>query len=153
MKKEAFVAMALEYLGYPASNYGGPDTGKNEDGFDCSGFVHFLLRKSKYPDRISRHASEFFDSLGIFVHEQLQSIGDLVFFSNRGGMYPDHIGIMVSGDEYIHSPGMNGKVICVEKLRKKIIPVKNNNQIYLFNPIGFKRITIRNGRYQKMFLS
>jgi len=153
MQKETFVSLALSYLNFPAVNYGGQLNGFNTDGFDCSGFVNFLLKEAKYPHNIPRHASEFFDSFGILVHEQFRSVGDLVFFSNRGGTYPDHVGVMVSEDEYIHSPGRNGKIVCIKRFEQEIIkPSGKAPQIYFSNPIGLKRITVNNGRYQQMFL-
>lgn len=153
MKREEFVLLALSYLGFPARNYGGQDVGCSEDGFDCSGFVNFLLKKTNYPRHIPRYASEFFDSFGILIHEQFCNAGDLVFFSNRGGTYPDHIGVIISRNEYIHSPGRNGRVICKDGLENKIIkPRRANQQIYFSNPIGFKRIAMDNGRYKQTFL-
>lgn len=153
MKKEAFVSMVLSYLGFPATRYNGQFNGCNVDGFDCSGYVGFLLKQAKYPEHIPRHANELFDGLGILIHEQFREPGDLVFFSNRGGTYPDHVGIMISRDEYVHSPGKNGEIICVRRLEQKIIKPRNKAlQIYFSNPIGFKRITINRRRYQQMFL-
>ena len=64
------------------------------------------------------------------------------------------MGILISRDEFVHSPGKDGKVICVDKLEKKIIPSNNRIvQIYSVNPIGFKRITIKERRYQRVFLT
>jgi cell wall-associated NlpC family hydrolase len=127
--------------------------GISPDGFDCSGFVNFLLKKAEYPRNIPRHTNELFDSFGILVHDQFRSAGDLIFFSNRYGTYPKHVGVMISKNEYIHSPGRNGKVICVSTFEQKIIELRSKvPQIYFSNPIGFKRITINDGRYQRMFL-
>lgn len=154
MKREEFVSLAVSYLGFPAVGYKGSNVGDSEDGFDCSGFINFLLRKADYPHLVPRHASELFDTFGILIHEQFVEAGDLVFISNRGGTYPDHVGIMIAHDRYIHSPGRNGTFICTSRVDKKLIEPANNKaaQIYYMNPIGFKRITIPNGRYQKMFL-
>lgn len=153
MQKKIFVSLALSYLNFPAVNYSGHLSGMSPIGFDCSGFVNFLLKEVEYPQCIPRHANEFFDLFGILIHEQFRSAGDLIFFSNRGGTYPDHIGIMISDDEYIHSPGRNGKVICTGSFKQEIIKPRNKApQIYFSNPIGLKRITVNNGRYQQMFL-
>ncbi len=152
MKKETFVSMALSYLNFPAIKYINPNNGMDVNGFDCSGFVGFLLKRAKYPNHIPRHSNEFFDNFGILIHSQFRDAGDLVFFSNRDGTCPNHIGIMTSRDEYIHSPGKNGKVICVRKFKQKVIKSINEaSQIYSSNPIGLKRITINNGRYQQAF--
>lgn len=154
MERKEFVLMALKYLGCPSIRYKGLHLGSTVLGFDCSGYTNFLLNKAKYPRQIPRHCNEFFDSFGILIHDQFRKAGDLVFFSFRSkGVRPDHMGILVSQDEFIHSPGKDGKAICVSKLKKEII--KPNNciaQIYSTNPIGFKRITIKDGRYQRGFL-
>lgn len=153
MLKETFVSLALSYINFPAVNYSGQFNGTSpKDGFDCSGFVNFLLEQAKYPDKVPRHANQLFDSFGILIHEQFRDLGDLIFFSNRGGTYPDHVGIMISKDEYIHSPGRNGKVVCVDIFKQEIIqPINKKPQIYFSNPIGIKRITVNNGRYQQLF--
>jgi cell wall-associated NlpC family hydrolase len=153
MEKTIFVSLVLSCIGFPARNYGGQHAGFDENGFDCSGFVNFLLKKARYPGYIPRHASEFFDSFGILIHEQFRDAGDLVFFSNRGGTYPDHVGILVSQEEYVHSPGRNGKVVCADRFKPEIIkPRRDTKQIYFSNPIGVKRIAIGNGRYKLPFL-
>lgn len=153
MLREDFVSLALSYIDFPAINYGGLEMGFSPDGFDCSGLINHLLASAQYPGHIPRHANEFFDSFGILIHRQFREAGDLVFFSNRGGTYPDHIGVMVSTTEYVHSPGLNGASVCICRLREEIItPRYKAPQIYFSNPIGFKRITVKNGRYQQMFL-
>jgi hypothetical protein len=152
MQKEKFVLLALSYLNFPAVNYNGRSNGISSEGFDCSGFVNFLLKKAEYPQNIPRHTNELFDSFGIFIHDQFRNAGDLIFFSNRDGTCPKHVGVMISKDEYIHSPGRNGKVICVSKFEQKVIEFEGKApRIYFLNPIGFKRITIKDGRYQKVF--
>lgn len=149
-----FCALASSYIGFPAIKYEGQDVGCSENGFDCSGFVKFLLKMAKYPGHIPRHTNEFFDSFGILIHEQFREAGDLIFFSYKGGIYPDHIGVMISRDEYVHSPGKNERVICSGVFEQKIIePRCNTQQIYFSNPIGFKRITVGDGRYRQIFLS
>ena len=155
MEREAFVATALKYLGYPATRYKGADTGNTEFGFDCSGFISWLLNTCGYAFPVPRHCNEFFDSFGIRIDDQFREAGDLVFFSFRSkGQYPDHMGILISRDEFIHSPGKDGKVICVDKLMQKTItPDSQAAQIYSVNPIGFKRITIAHGRWNQPFLT
>lgn len=151
MTKEEFVLLALEYLDYPSSKYTVPGRGVDTDGFDCSGFLTYLFRKIKFPGPIPRHCNEYFDSFGIFVHEY--QTGDLVFFSkNSRGKKPDHVGIMVSKTRFIHSPGKDGTYIKIERLsdhRRGIQPadLEGRGQIYIINPIGFKRPAIRRGRY------
>jgi Cell wall-associated hydrolases (invasion-associated proteins) len=153
MDRNFFVSKSLSYLGCPAANYRGPDLGRDINGFDCSGFVHFILKELKYPGDIPRHAKDFFDYFGFLIHEQFVLPGDLVFFS-EDGVRPGHVAVMISADEYIHSPGMDGEKICISKIEKEIIRnTESKSQIYFYNPIGFKRIAIKSERrWQKVFL-
>jgi len=152
VEKEKFISLALSYLGFPSVKYKNPDLGCSENGFDCSGFVKFLLLQAQYPDIVPRHSNEQFDTLGIFVHIEFCCAGDLVFFSKKG-IVPTHVGIMISHNEYIHAPGRTGMVVEVNKLDQKIIKFRGMNpQIYFSNPVGFKRLTVSSGRYRKKFL-
>lgn len=155
MTKEEFATIALKYLGYPAVKYRGPEAGRDINGFDCSGFVTFLLKLINFPAPLPRHCNEYFDALGIFVHNY--QVGDLVFFSfGNGGVWPSHMGIMLSEKEYIYSHGSDDSFVKIGKLQQKriVTPEKQEHvQIYMANPIGFKRLAIKNGRYQKTFLS
>ena len=151
MRRKEFVLLAREYLNFPAMKYCGEFNGIDQSGFDCSGFASFLLRRAEYPNFIPRHANEIFDLFGIFIHEQFACSGDLVFFCGSNGLYPNHIGIMISEDEYIHSPGKDGRVICIKRLERKCIETEAVSQIYFSNPIGFKRVTSGSGRYQEIF--
>lgn len=163
MQKEAFVELALSYINCPSIRYIDESMGSNVEGFDCSGFINFLLQQAEYPDTIPRHSNEQFDTLGILIHWEFRDVGDIVFFS-RNGTAPTHVGIMISSDEYVHAPGNKNTFVRVDKLEQKIIkpkgvgppvyfPKDKISQIYFSNPIGFKRITANNGRYRKIFLS
>lgn len=56
---------------------------------------------------------------------------------------------MINGSEYIHSPGRNGAQVEIAILKRESIPLLSPRQIYLENPIGFKRIAFPAGRWQK----
>lgn len=94
-----------------------------------------------------RHASEFFDQFGIFVH--ITRPGDLVFFSKEG-MAPKHMGILINEIEYVHSPGKDDTRVLVAKIKKEDIPDSSPNQIYRKNPIGYKSLAVPNGRWQQI---
>lgn len=98
------------------------------------------------PDDI-RHASEFLDHFGIFVHRYRP--GDLAFFSKEGRA-PKHMGIVINDIEYIHSPGKNGTKVTIAMLKKELIPLKYPDQLYLENPIGFKAPAFPHGRWQQI---
>lgn len=94
-----------------------------------------------------RHASEFLDKFGVYT--QIYRPGDLIFFSKEGRA-PKHMGIVINGTEYIHSPGRYGTNVAVAEIKREPIPLKYNDQLYLENPIGFKAPTIINGRWQQI---
>lgn len=141
---------AEKWVGYPSGPYNGPEKGINpEEGpVDCSGFISFVLKRTgvPLPDSI-RHANEFFDKYGVLVH--IFSPGDLIFFSNKGEA-PNHIGLVYDENQYIHAPGKRNSVIEIKSWERRQIANKNNNRIYTENPIGFKRITMQEGRWHKL---
>lgn len=141
----------MRWLGYPALRYRGSEKGQSPDeGFDCSGFVKFALTRTGIltPNHI-RHASEFFDHFGVLIHWGFHKTGDLVVFS-RNGCIPTHIGIVVEKDTFIHSPGRDGTRVTLSKLAQRPIDTQDDaNAIYSINPIGFKRIAIKEGRWYK----
>ena len=117
-----------------------------ETGFDCSGFVRYvLIRSGIYIADDIRHASEFLDKFGILV--QRHRPGDLVSFSKEGRA-PKHMGIMINDMEYVHSPGRNGTRVVLAELKRESISLKYPDQLYLENPIGFKTPTVQKGRWQ-----
>lgn len=154
MTRENFVNTALKYVGYPSIKYRGAQQGITTKGFDCSGFIFFLLQSIKFPGIVLRHCNELFDSFGILVHKEKAEKGDLVFFSNKnGGVLPSHVGILISPSEYIHSPGKDGKFVKISTVKENIIKpkeTKESDQIYFHNPIGFKRLAIQKGKYKKI---
>ena len=157
MKKEEFVEMALSYVGSASIKYRHQGIGSSIDGFDCSGFMYFLLHHINFPDNVPRHANEQFDQLGVLIHWEFRDAGDLIFFS-RNGKFPAHVGLMISRDAYVHAPGKDGTSVCVQKLERESIGANDMSegeklQIYFSNPIGFKRLTVHNGRYQKYFFA
>lgn len=146
---EPITSEALRWIDYPSRKFTDPQSGMNpEEGFDCSGFVKFILENSglTVPKDI-RYASNFFDKFGVFVHFGLHKKGDLIFFSE--GIYPDHMGIVLNKHEYIHSPGETGEKVKISKFNLETIENSSHNAIYNINPIGFKRAAIPNGRFQE----
>ena len=154
-KRKKMMETAVSLIGSPAMMYDGPEKGMSpKDGFDCSGFVTYVLQKAgifvphyvKHDGELRsvRHASEYFDHCGVPVHEEYASTGDLVFFSKQG-VSPTHIGILTSHDTYIHSPGKDGMTVREEMLpvgeEREITPdPKKGRVIYSHNPIGFKAL-------------
>ena len=148
------VEIALKYIDYPSVSYTLPNVGNTPDGFDCSGFVQWVLKESKINlQRISnwdelRHSEQFFDFLGIYIHPLARQKGDLVFFS-KNGYRPSHLGIYLGDGEMIHSPGRNNQRVSIcsiedfcNKNSLKFPSEDGFPQIYFENPIGYKRAAI-----------
>lgn len=147
--RSSVVEIALRFLGSPSHQYKGADHGNSpETGFDCSGFVQFVLITAgvvipQYSlndglRREVRHANEFFDHFGIPIHFGRHKPGDLVFYSWRGTA-PNHMGIVVDSDHYIHAAGKDDTSVIISDLYEAPIAI-HPGTIYNRNPIGFKRI-------------
>lgn len=95
---------AKKYLGYRYV-YGGasPSTG-----FDCSGFVYYVLKQSGYsPYRtpVDQYKQ------GTYVTKANLQPGDIVFFAGTGSSNTiSHVGIYVGGGQMIHSPNSRSTV-------------------------------------------
>lgn len=151
--EQAFIEMqnklvdeARRYVGAPTRQYRTPEMGVSpEEGFDCSGFITFVLKQLSIPVSADiRHSDEYFRCFGDFVHEGFQRSGDLVFFS-KNGIFPTHMGLLTGEHRFIHAPGLDGLAVCEEVVVKRSIPVNDSykiKQIYGSNPIGYKRIVI-----------
>ena len=95
------VETALALRGAPYRN-GGSDP----SGFDCSGFVWYVF--SRRGIGVPRTVAEQFRA-GRSVREKDLQPGDLVFFETSGGP-ASHVGLLVSGDEFVHAPSSRGEV-------------------------------------------
>lgn len=159
--------IAEELIGAPSMLYAGAEQGMSpEEGFDCSGFVTFVLQASGVTigtytgrdgyERPIRHSNEYWDYFGVAVHDGAQLPGDLIFFS-RNGFVPTHIGIVADDNTFIHAPGRTNTQVIREVLPKAtpITPrvALTERQLYMHNPIGFKAVTCQlktpNDRYQQ----
>jgi len=76
-------------------------------GFDCSGLVKNLF--SKFTIDLPHSSREQF-KCGENVDRDKLAEGDLVFFSS-GGKQPNHVGIYVGNDQFIHAASKADKVI------------------------------------------
>lgn len=98
------VETAKKFLGV-RYRYGGASPSR---GFDCSGFVYYLL--SRYGIRAPHSAAELF-KMGKPVPRSELRPGDLVFFKNtarRRGI--THVGIYIGNGKFIHSSSGRGRV-------------------------------------------
>lgn len=145
------VQIALRYEGFPSIKYTGSETGNTPEGFDCSGFIQFVLNEAgilipvyRMTNKRIRHSKEFFDHFGILVHEEAGQPGDLVFFT-RKGIRPTHVGMYLGDKNMIHSPGSKGRFVTItsieDYIKKNHIRFSKGERpvIYVRNPIGYKR--------------
>ena len=101
------VAKAKQYLGVPYK-WGGSDP----SGFDCSGFVYYVLRSQGI--NVSRTQTAMY-SEGTPVSKSNLQPGDVVFFQNTYKAGLSHVGIYVGGGQFIHAPS-SGKVVSYANL-------------------------------------
>lgn len=93
-KGQAIVNTAMRYLGTPY-RWGGTSPG----GFDCSGLVQYVCRANGIS--VPRVAASQ-RGAGRYVSRENLQPGDLVFFSNGGGI--SHVGIYAGNGNMIHAP-------------------------------------------------
>jgi cell wall-associated NlpC family hydrolase len=95
---DSVVATALQAMGRPYE-YGG--TGKNGEGFDCSGLIQYAYGKHgiSLPRRSVDQAKQ-----GTKVERSVSKLrpGDLLTFSSHGGQVT-HVGLYMGGGRFIHS--------------------------------------------------
>jgi len=117
------VATAKQYLGVPYK-WGGTDP----SGFDCSGFVYYVLRCNGI--NVSRTQTAMY-SEGTPVSKANLQPGDVVFFQNTYKAGLSHVGIYVGGGQFIHAPS-SGKVVSYADL---------NSDYYIEHYYGAVRYT------------
>ena len=101
------VAEAKRHLGVPYK-WGGT----TPSGFDCSGFVYYVLRTQGI--EVSRTQTAMY-AQGTPVSKSNLQPGDLVFFQNTYKAGLSHVGIYVGGGQFIHAPS-SGKVVSYANL-------------------------------------
>ncbi|MGG0669646.1 C40 family peptidase [Sporosarcina koreensis] len=95
------VNRAMGLIGIPY-RFGGATT----KGFDCSGFVQYVFKKSG--KSVSR------DTLGQFNQSKKVSKpepGDLVFFQNTYRKGISHVGIYIGNNKFVHAGGKESQVV------------------------------------------
>lgn len=81
--------------------------GTSRGGFDCSGFVGYVMRNAGIS--LPRTAIEQ-SSRGSYVPRSELRSGDLIFFNTRGGRI-SHVGIYIGNNNFIHASSGKGRVI------------------------------------------
>ena len=94
---DRIISFAMNYLGTKYT-WGGTSP---ESGFDCSGFVTYVLRN--FNINVTRSASGQHRDNGVHIEKTDLAPGDLVFFSSNGGSSVTHVGIYIGANEFIHA--------------------------------------------------
>ena len=83
--------------------------GESPSGFDCSGFVYYLLHDQFGMKNLPRRASEQYYQMGAAVDKEDLRPGDLVFFTTyKKG--PSHVGVYIGDGNFVHASSAGGKV-------------------------------------------
>ena len=96
---------AMQQAGKPY-RYGGSSP---QTGFDCSGLIQYTYRNAAglaVPRTVSALYAAPYPSVN---RQQLQS-GDIVIFATSWRNKPDHAGIYVGEQRFVHAPSSGGKV-------------------------------------------
>ena len=101
--RSRIVTEAKKYLGVPYV-WGG----STPDGFDCSGFVQYVLKQ--YNVNIPR-TTEQQVYVGTYIPKKDLRPGDLVFLQNTYRAGVSHVGIYIGNDQMIHASSSKGVTI------------------------------------------
>lgn len=83
--------------------------GNSKEGFDCSGFIHYVLENFGSKKELSRSSKDMAQEGDRIAKDDLR-IGDLVFF-NTSGKGISHVGIYIGDGEFAHSASNKGVTV------------------------------------------
>lgn len=84
--------------------------GSTTAGFDCSGFVYYVLNQSG--KSIARYSAEGYYDRSYYV--DVPSIGDIVYFKNTYKQGISHLGIYIGNNEFIHADSSGVRVTSLD---------------------------------------
>jgi len=99
-----------KHIGIPYS-FGSKDP---STGFDCSGYVSYVYKKSIGHTLPAGSRSQFSSGGGVMVSFEQLKPGDLMFFSHNGRQI-QHVGIYIDENHFIHAP-RTGRRISIDEL-------------------------------------
>lgn len=100
------VIESKKYLGIPYI-WGGDDP----SGFDCSGYVQWVLKKT-HNILIPRTTALQFKKWKHIVSNNINQlkIGDVIYFNTKQNTNVSHVGIFLGNNSFIHAPNRNSHV-------------------------------------------
>lgn len=99
-----------KYIGIPYT-FGSKDP---STGFDCSGYVSYVYKKSIGHTLPAGSKSQFSSGGGLLVNYDQLKPGDLMFFSHNGRSI-QHVGIYIDNNHFIHAP-RTGRRISIDEV-------------------------------------
>jgi len=99
-----------KYIGIPYT-FGSKDP---STGFDCSGYVSYVYKKSIGHKLPAGSKSQFSSGGGLLVNYDQLKPGDLMFFSHNGRSI-QHVGIYIDNNHFIHAP-RTGRRISIDEV-------------------------------------
>ncbi|WP_394581113.1 C40 family peptidase [Cytobacillus firmus] len=114
----AVLAEAQKYIGVPYKW-----AGTAPDGFDCSGFIYYVLNKSG--STLGRYSTDGYYSRSYYISQPQP--GDLVFFENTYRQGISHMGFYIGNNQFIHASSNGVEITSLE------------NSYYKKHFDGFKR--------------
>ncbi|CAM5381912.1 peptidoglycan endopeptidase [Niallia circulans] len=84
--------------------------GSTTAGFDCSGFVYYVLNQSG--KSIGRYSAEGYYDRSYYV--DVPAVGDIVYFKNTYKQGISHLGIYIGNNEFIHADSSGVRVTSLD---------------------------------------
>jgi cell wall-associated NlpC family hydrolase len=99
------ISRALELRGTPYVW-----SGESIKGFDCSGFIYYLIGSATGATDLPRSAADMFEQLGVPVALEDLVAGDLVFFTTyKSGA--SHVGLYLGDGDFVHASSAEAEVV------------------------------------------
>ncbi|MEP0813953.1 MAG: SH3 domain-containing protein [bacterium] len=84
-------------------------SGESPGGFDCSGFIYYLIQTATGVNDLPRSAADMYRDLGVSVDKEDLRPGDLVFFTTyKAGA--SHVGLYLGDGDFVHASSAQGEV-------------------------------------------
>jgi len=99
------VSISKQFIGVPYEWGGATPTG-----FDCSGFVYYVLNQSG--KSIARYSAEGYYNRSYYV--DVPAVGDIVYFKNTYKEGISHLGIYIGNNQFIHADSSGVRITSLD---------------------------------------